>query len=265
MIAKSRKYVFIIGASVLMVLIFFLFIKQEGLSLYSEVLNETRRFLVHLPETYESSQTRYTVLYHLDGGNVKMHSRDIPHYTQAIETLGKLNLPEQIILVGVANTNRDRDMLPVKSKMSLDGGGAHLFLRYLKEELIPYIDAHYRTNGTAILYGMSDSGLFTLYALLESPGTFSAYIASSPTLGFCPGLIREKTQTMLEKNAFPATSLYIIYGEKDYDLVTAHVPGFAGLLQKYRSPRLRWEVKEVKNAGHIPPTSLYEGLTFIGN
>jgi uncharacterized protein len=261
MTTTTWKLSLIIGVPVIIVILYMLFAQNNALSLYSEVLKETRHILVHLPGDYETSDNRYTVLYHLDGGNRKMHSNDIPPYSGAIETLKKLNLPDQIILVGVANTNRDRDMLPVKSKRSLDGGGAHLFLTFLKDELIPHINSRYRTNGTAILYGMSDSGLFTLYALLESPRTFSAYIASSPTIGWCPTLIKEKTQTMLEGESFPTTSLFIIYGENDYPLVINHVPDYARLLNKYHVPGFRWEIKVVKNAGHIPSISLYEGLT----
>jgi predicted alpha/beta superfamily hydrolase len=264
MISKTNKYRMVIGVPVFLVLTFFLFIEKDKgkSSLYSQVLDERRHIQVYLPEGYESSDTRYPVLFHLDGGSTKLHSRYIPHYNRAIETLKKLHLSNDIILVGVANANRSRDMLPVKSKWNFDGGGAHFFLRFLKEELKPHIDTHYRTNGFTILYGMSDSGLFTIYALLESPQTFSAYIASSPSLGWCPRLIKEKAKTLLQNRNFPETSLYIIYGKKDSKFVTAHVPDFVWLINHYQHQGFHFEVKKVEHAGHIPPSSLFDGLTF---
>ena len=84
-------------------------------------------------------------------------------------------------------------MLPVKTGLYPEGGGADSFLAFFTEEIIPYVDENFRTTKERILYGRSDSGLFTIYALLERPDAFSAYISSSPTVGHCPTLLRLKT------------------------------------------------------------------------
>ena len=93
--------------------------------IYSEILDETRSFLVHLPEGYENSTKRYPVLYMLDGGDLALHSKYISRYSKAVSTLKELDytkMPE-IILVGIANTDRQRDMLPVKIDLYPSGGG----------------------------------------------------------------------------------------------------------------------------------------------
>ena len=62
-------------------------------------------------------------------------------------------------------------------------GGAAGFLRFLRQELIPSIDAEFRTNeGDRTLYGHSFGGLFAIHALLNGEETFQRFITGSPSL-----------------------------------------------------------------------------------
>jgi predicted alpha/beta superfamily hydrolase len=94
---------------------------------------------------------------------------------------------------------RDRDLLPTDSgpvegydgglidfgSVSFEGartGGAVNFLRFIREELMPFIDKTYPTipedNG---YFGSSYGGLFGLYVLFSEPTTFNRYILGSPS------------------------------------------------------------------------------------
>ena len=62
-------------------------------------------------------------------------------------------------------------------------GRAHQFLQFLTEEVKPIIERRYAVaEKPATLFGSSLGGLFVLYALLERPDAFGAYIAVSPAL-----------------------------------------------------------------------------------
>ena len=62
-------------------------------------------------------------------------------------------------------------------------GGAPEFLQFLRQELIPSIDAEFRTNPLdRALFGHSFGGLFAIHALLNGEGTFQRFIAGSPSL-----------------------------------------------------------------------------------
>ncbi len=65
-----------------------------------------------------------------------------------------------------------------------EGGGADAFLGFLTERLRPEIAGRYpnSADGPQILFGHSLGGLFAAQALLTRPGSFSAFIASSPSL-----------------------------------------------------------------------------------
>lgn len=139
---------------------------------HSEILGEDRQILVHLPEGYEKSVTRHPVLFHLYGQQVTHYFADAVMTTERLA--GAADIPPMIV-VGVANTDRYRDNLPIQA----DGktpGGADAFLRFFAEELIPFVDKHYRTKPYRMLAGPQAGGAFGLYALMTSPGLFNASI-----------------------------------------------------------------------------------------
>lgn len=61
----------------------------------------------------------------------------------------------------------------------LEIGGAPLFLRVLKEEIIPLVERTYPVNGDRGIHGHSLGGAFALYVLLEDPDAFSRYAITS--------------------------------------------------------------------------------------
>ena len=89
------------------------------------------------------------------------------------------------IIVGIRNTDREKDVFPeviTYPDGSKGGGRANEYLDFVREELIPKVEKTYRTDGFRVLYGTSNSGFTTVYALLRSPSTANAYIAASATL-----------------------------------------------------------------------------------
>ena len=78
---------------------------------------------------------------------------------------------------------RERDYTISKLKDREMSGGGENFLKFLKTELITFVDSEYRTNPEErILNGYSYGGLFTMYAFLIEHNLFNGYIAGSPYL-----------------------------------------------------------------------------------
>lgn len=70
------------------------------------------------------------------------------------------------------------------------GGGGEAFLRFLTEELKPFIEARYPVDGSrAILFGHSLSGIFTANALIRRPSAFAGYLIASPSVWADPGVV----------------------------------------------------------------------------
>lgn len=159
----------------------------ERSTIDSTIMGEQRTLLVSPPANYARSQERYPVLYMTDGDAHLTHTRG------AVDFLVRNGLMPDVIIVGVTNTNRTRDLTPTHAfnvgddgtrQEVIDSGGAGKFLDFFARELIPAIEQRYRTLPYRIFAGHSYGGLFALYALASRPELFQASIAASPSLNF---------------------------------------------------------------------------------
>ncbi len=163
----------------------------------SETLGEERTIIVRTPPGYERNGQRYPVLYLTDG------NAHIGHTGPTIEYLSRAGRMPELIVVAITNTDRTRDLTPTNASMwRADGteaklptsGGADKFLKFIETELIPKIEASYRTQPYRVFAGHSFGGLFALHAFLTHPEAFNAYIAVSPTMHWDNHLLSRKAE-----------------------------------------------------------------------
>lgn len=180
-------------------------------TLRSSVLAEDRTLMVSLPNGYEDSKQRYPVLVVLDA---EWRFRFL---ASAVETMADAGAIPDMIVVGIVNAQRDRDLTP-----AFDGhggyapGGAENFLRFIQDEVLPFVEQRYRTRPYRILLGHSHAGFFTLYSLMREPGLFNAYIAVSPSRGQDDRHVKNLEQS-LSKSTRLDTFVYIGHGGKESD------------------------------------------------
>ncbi len=144
----------------------------------SKILSEERELLIYLPNGYGagSASDKYPVLYVLDGRSCFKHTAGIVH---GLSESGGI---PRMIVVGIANTNRWRDLTPTATLEHEESGGGEIFLRFLRDEVLPHITATYRVSNYRIFAGHSLGGLMVLQALMTMSETFQGYIAQSPSL-----------------------------------------------------------------------------------
>jgi predicted alpha/beta superfamily hydrolase len=112
----------------------------------------------------------------------------IGHTAATIEFLARVGRMPEMIVVGVTNTDRLRDLTPTRTKTSnikdapVGGGGGDKFLKFIETELIPTVEKNYRTQPFRIHAGHSLGGLMAVHSLITQPELFNAYIACSPSL-----------------------------------------------------------------------------------
>jgi predicted alpha/beta superfamily hydrolase len=142
----------------------------------STLLNNQRDIVVWLPKGYNSRKKkdmRYAVLYMHDGQNIlDPKTAYAGKDWRADETITKLirkRKIKDIIVVGIYNTPDRLDEYCWSEK-------GQLYLRFIVEELKPFIDSNYRTladrENTAII-GSSMGGLISFYAGWFYPEVFS--------------------------------------------------------------------------------------------
>lgn len=154
----------------------------------SRVLGERRTAYVRVPSSYSSGNYRYPLVVMTDA-DAQMH-----HTVATIDFLVRNGRMPEVIVVGVTNTDRTRDLTPTHvDKATWDdgitlefptSGGADKFLTFIASELLPKIDADFRTLPYRVFAGHSFGGLFALHAMETRPKLFNAWIAVSPTLGW---------------------------------------------------------------------------------
>ncbi len=166
----------------------------------SSILGEDRPVQVHLPREYAPDGPGYPVVYVFYSDWVE------GYYAQLVNDLYHLSMDRMppTILVGVPNTQRYRDLLPWPRERALgEEGRADRFLRFVREELIPFVDAGYRTKPFRVMVGPQAAAAFGLYTLLEAPGTFQAFVLNDPCMVDHPerGLCRELPEFALSERA----------------------------------------------------------------
>ena len=158
----------------------------EAVVLSSALLQENRQINIYLPASYRSdSATAYPVIYLLDGGR----DEDFIHVSGLVQfgSFPWIDLLPESIVVGIANVDRKRDFT-YPSRNALDqeefptSGKSEAFIAFLANELIPFMEAGYRTSAEKTLIGQSLGGLLATEVLFTEPDLFDNYIIVSPSL-----------------------------------------------------------------------------------
>ena len=230
-------------------------------SIKSSILKENRKFIIHLPQGYDTAQTRYTVLYLLDGSEARLL-----FYFSMMNFYFK----DPLIIVAIENTDRDRDMMPLSvPSYPVARPGANDFLSFIRTELIPKIENNNRSNGRRILCGQSLSAVFTLYALLTQPQLFDSYIANS--VGWYADM--DYFFSPLVNKAFQSPGKY--YGKKifmsnseidSYDPkkeILKSMDGFSKKVQDILGSGVIYKYETYNKYGHVPYPAFYDALKFI--
>lgn len=154
----------------------------------SPLLKYPRNVMVYTPQYYDRmTQTDFDVIYVFDA---QWRNRfdlvtSLMHYFAQNE----VDDPRNYIVVGVASPeeedyNRNNDFLPKPVNVTIPESYIHYgsspeFKRFIKEELMPWIDSNYRTSGHTLGIGHSLGATFVLDAMVTDE-LFDDYIALSP-------------------------------------------------------------------------------------
>lgn len=168
----------------------------EQFVIHSDVLNEDRAIHITVPPGYAFTDQKFPVIYVLDGPSHMVHT------TGSKDVLARSNRMPQAIIVGIANTDRIRDLTPSRSPNPRlpTSGGADNFLEFINTELIPFIEKNYRTEPYRVLIGHSLGGLFAVHTMATQPDSFDAYIAISPRLQWVNGEPVTEISEFLDEN-----------------------------------------------------------------
>ena len=221
--------------------------------LFSSYLEEYRGISISTPANYQNTDKTYPVLFVLDGEWV------FDFAVSCVDFLSndKMGQIPQMIVVGIPNTNRNKDLgLNRGSDVS-----SNTFLKFLEEELIPFVNKNYRSNDFNLLYGWASGAGICRRMMHERPKLFDAYLESASgmdinSLAFASSQLGYQSFTnTYHYMSTEATSTYQVAGLKQYDQ----------LLDSLKPRGLKWKVDIREDAGRLDLLSqgLSGGLNFV--
>lgn len=220
--------------------------------LYSGILKEERKLVVHLPLHYAREKNKtYPVMFVLDASKLDF---DIADRLFAFSSAG---MGPECIVVGLMNNKgrRELDLTPPFMQTEVEDaaspfGKGDLFLKFMETELIPHIDSNYRTSGYKTISGHSRAGLFVLYTLMERPNLFNArFCYSTPAWRF-NNLIINKVEASLKNQKLNAGYLFFSVGEEENPNIKASFQTFNDTLKKLKPKNLKWDSYTTPLADH---------------
>lgn len=229
----------------------------EKISFQSNILNEERSILVFLPYSYNFTDTKYNVLYLLDG---KTHFH---HASGIVQFLSSAGLIPETIVIAIVNTDRNKDFSPTHIPQRPGSGGASKFSSFIKEELFPFVERNYRINSFNILMGHSLGGSFATYTLLNNPELFNAYISISPYLMYDNNILLREAENKLKSKFANETTYFMTVGNEERFFNALDY--FASIVETKSPKGLNFEYIKMLPDDHtsVPHLSIYNGLLFI--
>lgn len=218
----------------------------------SQILNENREVIVHLPESYNSSQDNYPVLYVVGGNSLTFRA------VRDAGLLGRVGDIPELIIVGIPNISqktRQRDLTPPILRQDLDEsdsppGEADKYLSYIKEEVIPMIEKNYRTENKKFIAGNSREGLFVMYTFTSQPEMFDARFVLSPALWRENDKFVGEIKQSLETNNSIDSYLFLSLGSKENEKMTRAFKMTISALDEYTPNNLIWNYHYTQDATH---------------
>jgi uncharacterized protein len=250
-------------------------------TIFSSILKENRKIWIYNPgqtAIIPIADKRYPVVYVLDGESHFLST--VGMIQQLSQANGNAILPEMIV-VGIENTNRSRDLTP--SMVTPDNHAkVNPFMNFLETELMPYVDKNYNTAPYRILVGHSLGGLTAIDILTNSPKLFNAYIAIDPSMWYDEEKFLNNAISRIPKENLQGTRLFIGTANtmpvgmtlaalgKDHSAETQHIRSIFKLdnfIKGHSNTGLKYSLKYYENESHVsvPLISEYDGLRFIFN
>jgi predicted alpha/beta superfamily hydrolase len=209
---------------------------------------------VSLPKSYQQHNKNYPVLFTLDADySFPIAQSTVKHFVD------RNNLPPMIIVsiayagasqnMAVYRANRIRDYMPTKAPLGTCGsdkkykkgsGGGKEFLKFIRNELIPYTEKNYRVKkNDRTIVGHSAGGLFGTFVLLTKPDTFQRYILVSPSLWWDNKLAFKLEQTFSLKNKSLSANVFYSIGRWENPKVCPMVSQMNQFVKKLKSRKYK--------------------------
>ncbi len=230
------------------------------ISITSAYLDTVRKVEITLPESYDTSQVNYPVIYCLDGDYTQFMVNGLIQFNAY---LGKS--PECIVVSIPQNYLNEKKQ---KFQRWIDCGyswktgmlkeSGMQFKDFIQKELIPEIEKNFRVAPYKAIIGHSFTANYVNYFLLDERPFFNAYVAISP---YYASNMYDSLQTKLDQLKEPVY-YFTAYGENDLSGHKSSVQEFDKRFGKLEIPHFHYELFDLNGNKATHYTIFTKALPF---
>lgn len=211
----------------------------------STELNNERYLKIYVPPGYNEDKTKlYPLTIVLDAE----YLFDV-YVGNSILFSAKEKAPEQII-VGINQNQfneRAKDCEYLKEN-SLPAADSEAFYRFIRSELLDYLEENYRLSPFKTIVGNTLTANFINYFLIEDDPGFNAFVAINPYYApDMPALIQQKIPTLKDENRF----YYLSGGTYLADNWKTPINGTNEVLKIANNPKFKYRYEFFENSNSV--------------
>jgi predicted alpha/beta superfamily hydrolase len=239
----------------------------EVRALESSATGRSYDLYIRFPREYaRDHEKRFPVLYVLDG------QWDFKLLDSVYGGLLYDEFVPQMIIVGITYSGnapdydalRAMDYTPAQDPSIPGSGGAPEFHSFLKDEVIPFIEANYPVDPSQrVLMGSSFGGSFALYAMFEEPELFRGYVVASPAVVYGNRIAFAQEADYARSHQNLPVRLFLSVGELEG--LSVPVQQFMQILSERGYTGLEMETRIIEGERHAgnKPEAFNRGLRFV--
>ncbi len=211
----------------------------------STELNTERYLKIYVPPGYDSDEAKlYPLTIVLDAE----YLFDV-YVGNSILFSAMEKAPEQII-VGINQNQyneRVRDCAYSKEN-SLPTADSEAFYRFIRSELLDYLEENYRLSPFKTIVGNTLTANFINYFLIEDDPGFNAFVAINPYYATdMPAMIQQKIQALKEENRY----YYLSGGSYISENWETAITGTNELLKTANNPKFKYQYEFFENSNSV--------------
>ncbi len=223
----------------------------QSMVIPSKALGVDFKINVRMPEGYDESREYYPVLYSLGSG-----------FLGVCGLATYWTLPKMVI-INIEGDEAGRFHMLLYQEGGFSADSTDEFLRFFLEELIPYVDSHYRTLPYRVAWAseIPCSAPF-VYAFMKRPDLINACIVNEPDHQ-SGHLIQKNIESWLNSRTYKNNFLFLTSSNDPEGVVSHKV--LTEILKRVSPEGLKWEEHLWLEEEHrtVHPRTLFNGLRAV--
>lgn len=244
------------------------------LKLHSKTVGQTYKLYISTPPGYKADKS-YPVVYLLDADySFAIVKNMTDHLTERRELEG-------LLLVGIAydgveqyRLHRTRDYTPIYSaeggyspEIQSNSGGGPNFIKFLEQELFPFIHSTFRVNDTKCLVGHSYGGLLASYILFSNSRLFNKYVIVSPSVWYADKYLLQVEEGFAKNQQKLDADVYLAVGSLESERMLSDTDSLLNQIRNHKYANFNFKNETLQSETHnsVFPSAVSTGLRFVFN